>query len=337
MSSDYSTPKRSGGYNIYTIVTLARNPGGQFGGYRTCFFINPVEQRCAFCKQIPRDPYRVSCGHLFCQDCLFNYLINLRQPCNQCHAPIREDDCVSDPWLTKCIAESSISCPFSEGCKWAGPLSYLSLHFSECTQINPMTRSWMQSIQSHLSNLAGESGRLERRVDRLSELVKKMDSSCEAATYEYEKRLGWIGSQMNGIQEVLGTPPGNEFIEPTPLPPFLKPADLQDYPSIDEEHMTESLMYDIRRCNPQTLPRLENPDPSSKKKYRFSVYEDHVRQDTGDSDLDLDDDEPIEVFIHDETEFIPHIFDGNRTVKCLHCYKMTPATSKHCQLCRRVL
>ena len=345
MSSDSLTSNlRSGGYNIYTVITLVRNPGGQFGGYKTCCFMNPVEQQCAFCRQIPRDPYRVSCGHLFCQDCLFKHFIDLRQPCNQCNTPIRRDDCVSDPQLTKLIADSSIYCPFSDKCQWAGPLSSLSLHFSECTQINPLTRSWMQSIQSHLSNLAGESGRLERRVDRLSELVKKMDSGCEAATYEYEKQLGWIGNQMNGIQEALGTFPGNEFTEPTPVPRFLKPPHLGDYPSlnIDEAHMTESLRHDLGR----------NSDLLPKRKFRFSVYEDHVREDTGDLDfelnpdpdpdpdldldLDLDPDlEEIEVFVHDGTGYVPNMLNEN--VKCLNCHQMTPATSSICQFCKKFL
>lgn len=347
MSSDYPAPNlRPGGYNIYTVVILARNPGGRFGGYKADFFINPMEQQCAFCRQIPRDPYRVPCGHLFCQDCLFNYLINLRQPCNQCRAPINEDDCVSDPQLTKLISDSSISCPFSEKCQWVGPLSSLSLHFSECTRVNPMTRSWMQSIQLRLSSLAGESGRLERRVDRLSELVKKMDSSCEAATYEYEKRLGWIGNQMNGIQEVLRTSPGDDFIEPTPVPRFLQPTDLYGFASldIDDENLTPSLRYDLGRCNYQIPPRQENPEPSPKRNFRFSVYEDHVRLDTGDLDFALDhpdddnhDDDEIEVFVHDDTDFIPHFPSEPESVKCLNCFKMNPGTSKYCNACNRIL
>ncbi|KAI6659984.1 E3 ubiquitin-protein ligase NRDP1-like [Oopsacas minuta] len=345
MTSLEDTPNlKPVGYNIYTATVLVRNPGGDFGGYKSRFFISPVESYCGFCRQTPREPHRVACGHIFCHDCLFTNIVNLRLPCNQCHTPVRRDDCVLDIQLSRRIADSSISCPFSENCKWAGYLSRLSLHFSECTHVNPMIRSCIQSIQSHISDIAEESERLERRVDRLSELVRKMDCRCESATCEYDKQLSWIGNQMNYFhQHVLNYSPKKEPTYQGYEPHFKMPTLGQNYPSLNipVDEMSDSLKFDLGRVQQHLPPRDEEiVQTTPKRNYKPSVYEDHVRKDGGDSDFELDLLDDIDAFPHDEFGHplpIPPVYPEVEFKMCLHCQHFNVPTLKRCESCARII
>ena len=233
----------SSGYSIFTTILLSRNPGGNFGGYQSKFFTGPVEVLCIFCGCVPRDPHRLACGHIFCHDCLFNNILS-RQVCTQCNNPVKREDCIPDEILASRISRSTIHCPYSTQCQWQGYIGGLAVHFSECDSVAPLLRSWMQSIQVHISSVEAETDRMESRVDRLKEQVSQMGNKCDAAGYEHERQLGWIENQMDYLkQEVLGSPRKSytnrtifDFNAPTPAQPTNVDPTLPPHPPPHHPH-----------------------------------------------------------------------------------------------------
>ena len=184
-------------------------------------------------------------------------------------------------------------------------------------------------------------------MDRLSELVNKMGGRCQAAGYEYEKQLTWIGNQMDYVQQdVLDTPPKRYDHTPGPpqgynRAPFQPPGvQSQEYASLmmDEIEMTESLRIDIAMMRQQMPPSPQPADPGTPagRNVRFSVYEDHVRQDAGDPDVELY--EPHDVIRHQNDMYqFPQLRDGPEFKQCLYCDQFNVSTVKRCEFCARVV
>ena len=180
-------------------------------------------------------------------------------------------------------------------------------------------------------------------MDRLAELVNRMNSRCEAAGYEDGKQLNWIGNQMDYVQQdvLKFSPMRYDPPQRYAPPPFQPPVATQDYTSlfIDETDMTESLRLDIaltrQQMPPTPVPAKRNSP--QRRTVRFSVYEDHVREDAGDADVELYDPDDVIEYNNNDMFAFPQIRPDSEFRKCLHCDRFNVSGSKRCQFCGRVL
>ena len=107
---------------------------------------------------------------------------------------------------------------------------------------------------------------------------------------------------------------------------------------IDETDMTESLRLDIAMTKQQMPPRAEPAEPNTtpRRNVRFSVYEDHVRQDAGDATLELYEPDDVIAYRNDMFAFPQFVADPAFN-KCLHCDRFNVSASKRCKFCERII
>jgi hypothetical protein len=85
-------------YVVARAVYVIRLAWGLLGSWRN-YSANGVETAkpvprdavtdvCPVCRSAPRDPVRLECGHIFCQDCIGRWLIE-RPCCPVCRRPTR--------------------------------------------------------------------------------------------------------------------------------------------------------------------------------------------------------------------------------------------------------
>ncbi|XP_065098869.1 RING finger protein 151 [Paramisgurnus dabryanus] len=104
------------------------------GGYEVEKFVDTPDHDliCVICKAVLRWPVRLTCNHVFCKECILQWMKRqVRCPC--CRKSINQDQMLVLFKLRKSIGRLSIKCQNQhQGCRATFPLSDESLHISNC-------------------------------------------------------------------------------------------------------------------------------------------------------------------------------------------------------------
>jgi hypothetical protein len=89
---------------------------------------------CPICQDVFNYPYALMCGHVFCENCISEWLKHQRN-CPECrtHADMRNAH--KDLTAHKFLDSVPVYCSFL-GCSWIGRMDALQSHVSEC-ECNP--------------------------------------------------------------------------------------------------------------------------------------------------------------------------------------------------------
>jgi hypothetical protein len=88
---------------------------------------------CCICVDILTKPQRTPCGHVFCNDCICDWLSLDKKNCVACREPLNFDDLQSDRIIESLIGNLEVRCPNTE-CAWRGKSSRQSAHLRECDE-----------------------------------------------------------------------------------------------------------------------------------------------------------------------------------------------------------
>ena len=86
---------------------------------------------CCICCEVFTNPQRTKCGHIFCLDCITDWLELDKRTCVTCREPLSFEDLQRDRILESLIGNLQCKCP-NDACTWCGKFSRLPHHINEC-------------------------------------------------------------------------------------------------------------------------------------------------------------------------------------------------------------
>lgn len=104
--------------------------------------------RCTICQDIFSYPIALMCGHVFCNGCIRDWLVNNRKDtCPECRTPANIRNSHKDMIAHKFLDSVSVYCTYL-GCAWVGRMDELESHAKHC-EFNPTKLpTWMVSKSS---------------------------------------------------------------------------------------------------------------------------------------------------------------------------------------------
>ena len=162
---------------------------------------------CPICQGVVDPPVTTPCDHLFCEECLMQWLQRKEQGaenCPMCNQWLDVDK-IRQPnrIILNLLGELERYCAHrEEGCTWKGPQETYAAHHKRCEFI---PRKELIS-------------KIERRDARISDLVQVVRSQ-EAALVQSRERLEMVNLENNALREQL-----QALVLPSPLPFSLPPT-----------------------------------------------------------------------------------------------------------------
>jgi hypothetical protein len=86
---------------------------------------------CPICQDVFFSPFRLSCGHTFCKECIKNWEKEIKNKCPICRKKYSKKYSSPDIIVNNIINEYLVFCIYKE-CPWKGQLSELNNHINNC-------------------------------------------------------------------------------------------------------------------------------------------------------------------------------------------------------------
>jgi hypothetical protein len=145
---------------------------------------------CTICQHLARDPVVTSCSHMFCKQCLTDWLsseINGKKQskCPSCNKPrLTLSDCrAPDALVLRMMNKVLVKCCHAqEGCTWKGEYSNVAKHLSSSCLVCPdcfVVSASTEALQAHLKTCA----KAQVRCSTCQQLVPKGAASTHACTF----------------------------------------------------------------------------------------------------------------------------------------------------------
>jgi len=98
-------------------------------------FLQPPDPNllCVICHEVMSVPQRTPCGHVFCKNCIIDWLSMDKTSCVTCRSPLLFADLQLDRVLASIIGNLKCRCP-NRSCPWRGKYSRRHTHVKECAE-----------------------------------------------------------------------------------------------------------------------------------------------------------------------------------------------------------
>ena len=123
---------------------------------------------CPICQEIFDDPYRITCGHTFCKNCINKWEKKRKEEeCPLCREEYIKNFSGKDLIAQAIINDSLVNCIY-QGCPWKGKLSELNNHIQTCLFEPGKLPSFMNSINFFKNEK-------EHKNEKKSEIMANLD------------------------------------------------------------------------------------------------------------------------------------------------------------------
>ena len=171
-------------------------------GHAVELFLNQVDEEflCSICLSVFEKPVQVSCGHVFCRKCIWNWLFDHEScPVDRSHVVMEDMKRIEIP-LKNILDRQEMKCRF-QGCNEISTLSRIESHI-HCCPFNPdpqvscleCSRKFPRSQKGGHKCLIMDSV-MQHVIDRqIQELVRQWEVRSSGRWSRYEVHIPYVFS-----------------------------------------------------------------------------------------------------------------------------------------------